>query len=60
LSARKRRAAIVGVYNTRQGRRMDGETSRSLALVAVRGALADAGIELACVDGITSGALSPR
>ena len=30
---------------------MDGETSRSLALEAVRGALADAGIELACVDG---------
>src|SRR6185436_2289930 len=58
LSARKRRAAIVGVDNTRQGRRMDGETSRSLALEAVRGALADAGIELACVDGITSGALS--
>src|SRR4029077_2550094 len=37
---------------------MNGETSRSLALEAVRGALADAGIELACVDGITSGALS--
>src|SRR5436190_3008484 len=58
LSPRKRTAAIVGVYNTRQGRRLGGETSRSLALEAVRGALADAGIELDWVDGITSGELS--
>jgi acetyl-CoA acetyltransferase len=58
LSPRKRTAAIVGVYNTRQGRRLDGETSRSLALEAVRGALDDAGIELDSVDGITSGELS--
>ena len=27
LSTKKRTAAIVGVYNTRQGRRLDGETS---------------------------------
>jgi acetyl-CoA acetyltransferase len=54
LSA-KRTAAIVGVYNTRQGRRLDGETSRSLALEAVRGALADAGLSLDDVDGISAG-----
>jgi acetyl-CoA acetyltransferase len=58
VSARKRTAAVVGVYNTRQGRRLEGETSRSLAVEAVRGALADAGIGLDAVDGITSGELS--
>ena len=46
------------VVSSIQHRRLDGKTSRSLALEAVRGALADAGIELASVDGITSGALS--
>ena len=51
----KRIAAIVGVYNTRQGRRLDGETSRGLALEAVRGALDDAGLSLDDVDGITAG-----
>jgi acetyl-CoA acetyltransferase len=55
MSARRRTAAIVGVYNTRQGRRLDGETSRALALEAVRGALDDAGLSLDDVDGITSG-----
>jgi acetyl-CoA acetyltransferase len=55
MSAKKRTAAIVGVYNTRQGRRLEGETSRGLALQAVRGALDDAGLCLDDVDGITSG-----
>jgi acetyl-CoA acetyltransferase len=55
---KKRTAAIVGVHNTRQGRRLDGETSRGLALQAVRGALADAGVSLDDVDGISAGALS--
>lgn len=57
-SAVKRTAAIVGVHNTRQGRRLDGETSRSLALKAIRGALDDAGLTLDDVDGISAGALS--
>ena len=52
------RAAIVGVHNTRQGRRLDGETSRSLALQAIRGALDDAGLNLEDVDGISAGPLS--
>jgi acetyl-CoA acetyltransferase len=46
------------VHNTRQGRRLDGETSRGLALKAIRGALDDAGLTLADVDGISAGALS--
>ena len=54
----KRTAAVVGVHNTRQGRRLDGETSRGLALKAIRGALDDAGLTLDDVDGISAGALS--
>jgi acetyl-CoA acetyltransferase len=53
-----RTAAIVGVHNTRQGRRLDGETSRGLALQTIQGALADAGLTLEDVDGISAGALS--
>ena len=49
---------MVGVHNTRQGRRLDGETSRGLALKAIRGALDDAGLTLADVDGISAGGLS--
>ncbi|OPE47260.1 acetyl-CoA acetyltransferase, partial [Mycobacterium intermedium] len=51
-------AAIVGVHNTRQARRLDGETSHSLALKAVHGALDDAGLCLEDVDGISAGASS--
>lgn len=58
MTASGRTAAIVGVYNTRQGRRLDGETSRGLALQAIQGALADAGLGLDDVDGISAGALS--
>ncbi|ELP44064.1 hypothetical protein D522_24491 [Mycobacterium avium subsp. paratuberculosis S5] len=46
------------MHNTRQGRRLDGETSRSLALKAIRGALDDAGLCLDDVDGISAGPLS--
>ncbi|WP_322858285.1 thiolase family protein [Mycobacterium europaeum] len=58
MAATKRTAAIVGVHNTRQGRRLDGETSRSLTLSAIRGALDDAGLRLDDVDGISAGPLS--
>ncbi len=58
MTGTQRRAAIVGVYNTRQGRRLEGETSRRLAVDAVRGALADAGLELADVDGVCAGNIS--
>lgn len=57
-SPTKPTAAIVGVHNTRQGRRLEGETSRSLALTAIHGALADAGLCLDDVDGISAGPLS--
>src|SRR6185437_10969545 len=58
VSLTKRTAAIVGVHNTRQGRRLDGETSRGLALKAICGALDDAGLSLDDVDGISAGAQS--
>ncbi len=54
----QRTAAIVGVYNTDQGRRLDGETSRGLALQAIKGALDDAGLRLQDVDGISAGPMS--
>jgi acetyl-CoA acetyltransferase len=53
-----RTAAIVGVHNTPQGRRLEGETSRGLALKAIQGALDDAGLSLDDVDGISAGPLS--
>jgi acetyl-CoA acetyltransferase len=54
VSATKPTAAIVGVHNTRQGRRLDGDTSRTLALKAIGGALDDAGLSLDDVDGISA------
>jgi acetyl-CoA acetyltransferase len=54
----KTRAAIVGVHNTAQGRRLEGETSRGLAIKAIQGALGDAGLTLDDVDGISAGELS--
>jgi acetyl-CoA acetyltransferase len=44
--------AIVGAYNTRQARRLEGETDLRLTLDAVRGALAAAGLEADDVDGV--------
>lgn len=44
--------AIVGVYQTRQARSLEGETSLSLTAESVRGALADAGLGLSDVDGL--------
>jgi acetyl-CoA acetyltransferase len=49
-----RRAAIVGIYNTPQARRLEGTTSRKLISHATLGALDDAGLTLADVDGISS------
>lgn len=44
--------AIAGVHNTVQARQLPGHDSRSIALEAALGALADAGIDPAQVDGI--------
>ena len=45
--------AVVGAYNTRQARRLLGESSHSVTDDAIRGAVADAGIGLSEVDGFT-------
>jgi len=47
----QRQAAIVGVYTTEQARFLD-RTSMSLQLESIKGALDDAGLTLADVDGI--------
>jgi acetyl-CoA acetyltransferase len=47
----RRQAAIVGVYTTKQGKIPD-RTSFSLQLEAIKGALADAGLSTADVDGL--------
>src|SRR3954471_18474132 len=47
-----RDVAIVGVHNTRQSRQLEGHDSYSIAVEGARGALVDAGIELAEVDGV--------
>src|SRR5581483_11895186 len=51
---RHRRAAIAGVHNTPQGRRLEHTTSRTLLVQAALGALADAGLTLADVDGVNA------
>lgn len=55
MSANTRKAAIVGVHNTRQARRLEGETTRSLVVQSICGALEDAGLSLSDVDGISAG-----
>ncbi len=47
-----RDVAIVGVHNTPQARELPGHDSSSIALEGVTGALADAGIPVAEVDGV--------
>ena len=47
-------ATIVGVYNTKQGRLLEGSTTDSLTLEATFGAIADTGISPGEVDGIVT------
>jgi acetyl-CoA acetyltransferase len=44
--------AIVGVYNTEQGRVLEGHDSRSITLEAGLGAVADAGLSPRDIDGV--------
>jgi acetyl-CoA acetyltransferase len=55
-----RDVAIVGVYNTPQTRHPEGRTSAWITLDAVRGALDDAGLSLADVDGFAIRQTDPR
>ncbi|WGY00374.1 thiolase family protein [Nocardioides sp. QY071] len=47
-----RQPVIVGAFNTRQARVLEGETSHRVTLAAIKGALADAGLERSEVDGL--------
>ncbi len=47
-----RGVAIVGAYNTRQAKKLEGATEADLVLDAVRGTLAAAGLEPGDVDGL--------
>ncbi len=47
-----RDVAIVGVCNTTQARQLPGHTSLSISIEAAHGALADAGLTMADVDGV--------
>lgn len=46
------RAVIVGAFNTRQARVLEGENSDTVTLSAIEGALADAGLAIGDVDGL--------
>lgn len=51
-------AAIVGAYNTRQARRLEGHTSETITLDAVRGVMKDASLTPRDIDGISATAAS--
>src|SRR5262249_6132383 len=54
MASTDRQPVIVGIHNTKQARRLEGETSRSLNVKATKAALADAGLTLEDVDGVSS------
>ncbi|MEO8698367.1 MAG: thiolase family protein [Acidimicrobiales bacterium] len=47
------RVAIVGAFNTPQAKRLDGHTSASVTMMAIQGALDDAGLSYRDVDGLS-------
>ncbi|MFE0358911.1 thiolase family protein [Streptomyces nigra] len=49
---RNRQAVIVGAFNTRQARKLEGETSDTVTAAAIRGALSDAGLTVGDVTGV--------
>ena len=50
--ASARDPVVVGVYLTRQARTLPGRTSHELLIEAVKGAIADAGIDRRDIDGV--------
>ena len=58
--SRRAAVAIIGAYNTTQARQLENETSRSITLKAIRGAIDDAGVEIRDVDGFLVHATSPE
>ncbi|MGD9995683.1 MAG: thiolase family protein [Ilumatobacteraceae bacterium] len=52
MTAAGRAAVIVGAFNTRQARTLPDETSDTITLAAITGALADAGLAVADIDGV--------
>ena len=52
MRQQRRSAVIVGAYNTRQSRKLEGETSDTITTAAIRGALADAGLGVCDVTGV--------
>ena len=48
------RVAIVGVYNTKQARVLEGETTDTILLKAALGAIADAGLTPKDIDGVAT------
>lgn len=53
MAFQQRSAAIVGIYTTEQGRSLQ-RSGTSLQIEAIKGALADAGLTLADVDGMVA------
>lgn len=51
MGFRQHGVAIIGAYNTRQARTLEGETSRSITRQAIHGAVDDAGISVRDLDG---------
>ena len=52
------RVAVVGAYNTVQAKQLPNWTESALVLDAVRGAISDAGLSPADVDGVNVSRLS--
>ena len=51
--------AIVGAFNTPQAKRLEAHTSTSVTMMAIRGALDDAGLRYADVDGLSISPTDP-
>lgn len=51
MTSFSRRATIAGIYQTKQARTLPGRTSQDLVIEAVKGAIADAGLQPRDVDG---------